>query len=686
MMNINQAARAVLLDQLTRIAHTGNAEALQALLSGAGLPALSRDAEPAEQIFDALESGEHYASLARRIAHLLVSLVRRRAEALEQRLASLEAAAMGGGKTLVYESPYLEDETYVFNLFLLAARLPREKELFGGLRRFHEVGFERAVVLASINNRVGFQLRRALAEQQHDSGMRGYWQNLLQDENREWNPARRTELLEAWHGLLGTIDLSVDRQDALGTLDAGLRALHGSVERHPQAIGLLELSLLRLESAYPLDPVTWIGYLAPFWAKWPELLQDVSASIWPGLEPQSREDMPPLPTDLAELWAAMGADRQEALRGILKRNAADEGRQLLKGMLFDPPSMATAYPPQEVRLLLNRLGEHLWPVDKKHVHLEPQREQGEWGKAESARPVRRASFDRLARLEAVNRTLAEIERRLGEGDEAAARRFLNELLSQQRASQFADRHLHTAKTLANAATIAMRFGMLGWAETLLREACVENHDDSVSACGLAEVLKARGELAAAEEQYRGNVARWPNNRVAVNGLANLLRKRKSYVEALALLPETSRDCYDLHVRAMILLDLGRLEDARAALERGRALAVGPKQSAVFQSGKALLELRAKDYRRVEAILAEMPNNVIPIDLMRLHFEAAQNHGEAAGRLAGVLSVRQMNFGEARVYELVRKGFGIGAMEVGRQPQAAELDEIFDAEIELLLAA
>ena len=182
------------------------------------------------------------------------------------------------------------------------------------------------------------------------------------------------------------------------------------------------------------------------------------------------------------------------------------------------------------------------------------------------------------------------------------------------------------------------------------------------------------------------MARWPNNRVAVNGLANLLRKRKSYVEALALLPETSRDCYDLHVRAMILLDLGRLEDARAALERGRALAVGPKQSAVFQSGKALLELRAKDYRRVEAILAEMPNNVIPIDLMRLHFEAAQNHGEAAGRLAGVLSVRQMNFGEARVYELVRKGFGIGAMEVGRQPQAAELDEIFDAEIELLLAA
>jgi len=46
-MNITQAARAVLLDQLARIAKGGNAEALQALLSGAGLPALSRDVEPA---------------------------------------------------------------------------------------------------------------------------------------------------------------------------------------------------------------------------------------------------------------------------------------------------------------------------------------------------------------------------------------------------------------------------------------------------------------------------------------------------------------------------------------------------------------------------------------------------------------------------------------------------------------
>ncbi len=109
-MNINHAARAVLLDQLTHIANSDNADALQLLLNGVGLPTLTRDNEAAEQIHDALESGDHYASLARRIAHLLASLVQRRADILAQRLAALEGVAIGGSSTLIYDNPYLEDK------------------------------------------------------------------------------------------------------------------------------------------------------------------------------------------------------------------------------------------------------------------------------------------------------------------------------------------------------------------------------------------------------------------------------------------------------------------------------------------------------------------------------------------------------------------------------------------------
>ena len=761
-MNITQAARAILRDQLVHIANSGKAEALQALLSGAGLPATTHDAEAAEQIHDALEAGDRYANLARRIARLLARLIQRRTDALEQRLAALEGAAIAGGSTQAFERCYLEDETYVFNLFLLASALPRQEELFVGLQRFHEIGFQRDVVLASSNNRVGFQLRRALAEQQSGSELRAYWMDLLEERGRNWNPARRTELLEAWHGLLATLDFDADLQDTLSSLDKGLRALHGSIERHPEAIALLEMALWRLGNAYPLDPLTWVSYLSPAWAKWPELLQDVATRTWPGLEPKAHEEMPLLPDDLDALVAAMQVSDQEKLRDILQRGAADEARNLINGLVFSPPTIA-GQPPQAVRTLLNRLLEHLWPTGKRTVSSMTQHEGEEWaGSGYNNRPARRGSIDRLARLEAVNRTLTEIERRLSEGDDAAARRFLDELLEQQRNSPLADRYLHTAKTLANAATIVQRFGELEWAERLLREACRENHDDEVSANGLADVLKARGELEAAETQYRQNTARWPNNevsacgladvlkargeleaaetqyrqntarwpndevsangladvlkargeleaaetqyrqntarwpndRIAVNGLANVLRKQKRHVEALELLSDrsgslvTPQDTYDLHLRAMILLDLGRLGDARVALELGLKAVLAPRDPAAFRSGLALVALREREFEAARTILSALPANVIPLDLIRLHVEAAQNRGDQAGNLARVLGGRQsqMKFGEVRVFELVRNGFGISSAGVGRQPANDELDEIFDAEIELLLAA
>ncbi|MBP9229439.1 MAG: tetratricopeptide repeat protein, partial [Azonexus sp.] len=237
-------------------------------------------------------------------------------------------------------------------------------------------------------------------------------------------------------------------------------------------------------------------------------------------------------------------------------------------------------------------------------------------------------------------------------------------------------------------------GELEAAETQYRQNTARWPNDEVSANGLADVLKARGELEAAETQYRQNTARWPNDRIAVNGLANVLRKQKRHVEALELLSDrsgslvTPQDTYDLHLRAMILLDLGRLGDARVALELGLKAVLAPRDPAAFRSGLALVALREREFEAARTILSALPANVIPLDLIRLHVEAAQNRGDQAGNLARVLGGRQsqMKFGEVRVFELVRNGFGISSAGVGRQPANDELDEIFDAEIELLLAA
>ena len=675
-MNITQVAQANLRDQLTRIAISYNSEALQKMLSGAGLPALSRDDEPAEQIHDALEFGSNYADLAQSIACLLASLIEQRTDALVEQLTSSKVASVSSGGALVCNSPYLEDEMYVFNLFLLASHLPRQQVLFGGLKRFHEIGFKRDIILSSTNNRVSFQLRRALAEQQHDSELRAYWLDLLQDRKRTWNPARRTELLEAWNGLLGTLDFDANKQDAINTLDIGLCALHDSVEPHPEGSDLLKLALLRLVDAYPMDPTTWINYLTPAWERWGEreLLQDVTVSIWPALEPKSLDNIPSLPQEFASLWAAMSQSQQGTLCGFHQRNDTEAGRNYLINLQFELPSVS-GQSQLEVRKLIIKLGNYLWPTDKKQLRIQPQNEDEAWDKTKAARPVRRVPLDRLARLEAINRALTKIESLMGEGKEDLAKHFLNDLVEEEDRSGLPDQHLHTAKTLAKAATIMLRFGNLEWAESLILKACEKNPNDKVSACGLADVLKAlgeleaaetqyrqnrvrwpndevsacgladvlkaRGELEAAETQYRQNMVRWPNNRVAINGLANLLRKRTRYSEALALLPESSADCYALHLRAMILLlDIGRLRDARKDLKQGLMRAIGSKQKEIFLSSLALLELRAQKFERASKILADLPDNVIPLNLIRLHFEAAQNHANEAGSLATKLSAQR----------------------------------------------
>ncbi|ABW66992.1 tetratricopeptide repeat protein [Desulfosudis oleivorans] len=521
-MNITETANAFLYNRLVTIAKSGNAEALQSLLAGTGLPALARDDEPAEQIFNALESGD-YGNLARRITRLLAKLLHQRAESLERSLAAMGGAAIGGRNAQMVSSPYLEDETYVYNLFLLSSRLPRDEALFGGLRRFFDIGFTRGVIITTTGNRAGFQLRRALAEQQTDLSLRDYFQDLLEDKKRPWNPGRRTELLEAWRGLLGSLNFDKDRDDTLRTIDRGLRAIHDTVEPHPESIDLLTLALWHLDNSFPLDSPTWVSYLESYWADWPELLRDIAAETWPGLDPQPLDELPSLPEDMVKVWDAFGDEEQANFRDIIRRNAAEEGQSFINQLLFKP-FVVSDLPLQEVRNLLMRLADHFWPK-KESPKINTPDEPEQRLDINSQQSKRRVSMDRLSRMEAVNRTLTEIERHLAEGHESIARRFVEELIEQQRKAVVADSYQHTAKTLSKAATIAQRYGLLEWAENLLREACEENPNDEVSANGLADVLKARGELEAAEQQYRQNTARWPNDEVSACGLADVLKVR-----------------------------------------------------------------------------------------------------------------------------------------------------------------
>ncbi|MEG7525389.1 MAG: hypothetical protein M3H12_20280, partial [Chromatiales bacterium] len=499
-----------------------DADRLRSMLRGEGLPAIGSDIEPAEQIMLALEVPRFDANLARRLAHMTTPLVDEQRQAMQQQLAeSAKAVVSAGTRAATSEEPsYWQDSRFLFNLFLLAATLPREESLFDALNGFFEQG-HKATGLADQGGRAALQLRRALCNQQTDDRLHDYWLDRLNDHTAKWNSGRRTELMDAWRGLLWLAQPSSD--NGFDPLNRGLLALHHTVAEQPQGFALLRHALYRLEQAFPTSVGSrgLIQLIRPYWESWPQLLKETASNLWPGLEPKPLAAMPDLPPELNQVWQALKQEQRRTLLGFVSAADAEGGKRYIEQKLsFDLPELGL--PPQETLRRLLDLEQRLWSPEAtvKPKTLEPDPADWERGDADFAP---RISVDRGAALEALSHALVAIEQRLARGDEAKARRFLTDLIEQQRLQPQPDISLHLAKTLSKAAGIVQEYGYLDWAEQLLREATVANPNDKVAACGLADVLKARGELVTAEAQYRNNIARWPNNEVAASGLADVLK-------------------------------------------------------------------------------------------------------------------------------------------------------------------
>ena len=229
------------------------------------------------------------------------------------------------------------------------------------------------------------------------------------------------------------------------------------------------------------------------------------------------------------------------------------------------------------------------------------------------------------------------------------------------------------------------------AENIYRETIKRWPQNVVAQNGLAEVLKAQGKIPEAENIYRETINRWPRDRVAPHGLANVLRKQKRFTEALALLPEvprpvTQRDHYDLHLRAMILLESGDADKAIPLFERGLASNPRPHTKSVYRTALALAYLhreRFADARNALRDVADSPEGKI------LLFHAAAGEGDAdeARRLGGELEdakILALRPPARRAAERLREAFLDEKAEILRHPSAEELEAAYAAEVEMLL--
>ena len=232
----------------------------------------------------------------------------------------------------------------------------------------------------------------------------------------------------------------------------------------------------------------------------------------------------------------------------------------------------------------------------------------------------------------------------------------------------------------------------GEAEQLYRETSGRWPQNVVARTGLAEVLKAQGKIGEAEDLYRETIQIWPNNRVASHGLANLLRKRRAFDEALELLPvpqaiNVERDHYDVHLRGMIQLEAGDVSRAIDLLQRGLRAARTEKRRAVYRRALAIARLREERYEDAYDELRQAPRNP-ENEILQLHAMAGLGNASEAQKLHDSLSARILTFRKPVLtsIERVAKAWGLPAPGAIRRPTPAELADVYEAEVEMLLAA
>lgn len=271
--------------------------------------------------------------------------------------------------------------------------------------------------------------------------------------------------------------------------------------------------------------------------------------------------------------------------------------------------------------------------------------------------------------------LAEIKRQ--QGDLESARSLYQTVLDTQAFAPVAACGL--------AATL-VELGDLEEAEKMyLRVLAVRSHW-AIPKTGLAELLRTAGRLSESEALFRELVQQYPMNRYAANGLAevlldlgregeafamreeaitsrpadvinghayaNLLRRRGSPALALdrllSLAPrKTKEKRYVAHLTGVVLAELGRVEEAIAALASGLDLCLRPYDRALFLATIAAVQLsRGKGAEAMNSIQGAM------------ELQGAGEHGRApVGVVAfhALEEVRETSRAEAAKQELLSRG-------------------------------
>ncbi|HEV7398499.1 MAG TPA: tetratricopeptide repeat protein [Pyrinomonadaceae bacterium] len=213
---------------------------------------------------------------------------------------------------------------------------------------------------------------------------------------------------------------------------------------------------------------------------------------------------------------------------------------------------------------------------------------------------------------------------------------------------------------------------------------ISAHPENVVAkTGRAEVLKAQGDLPAALAAFDDVISAHPENVVAKSGRSCVLAVLERYDEALADLPrETPRNLRDwigFHIRGMILLRMGRLEEAVKIFKQGVVDDPLPLGRQYFHTALSVALMRLGEYGSAKKILSSVEAEELQpqVNILLVHCYGEEDQTVEARAAFESISAQAWSISNELIEELNRR-------YILKQPPHHSDEWVFDQEIGSML--
>ncbi|MCI0706966.1 MAG: tetratricopeptide repeat protein [Ignavibacteriae bacterium] len=185
--------------------------------------------------------------------------------------------------------------------------------------------------------------------------------------------------------------------------------------------------------------------------------------------------------------------------------------------------------------------------------------------------------------------------------------------------------------------------------------------DIVALSGRAGALKSLGHLDDALGVYDAILFEYPSDIPAKFGRCSILATKGDYSKALEDLvipnPITKDDWVGLHIRGMIMLRLGEIDEARKIFLRGVNENPWVLEREYFKTALSLTYLRQKQFSEAEEALVQIisTNLQFPVNVFHLHsFGAMGKKADALKSYQKIITLNQQSRAEDLIKELKRR--------------------------------